>query len=439
MPKPLPAAGAGSRSKSPGAAPDPRSAAFDVLNIEKDHRTILCLDGGGMRGILTIQLLKKLEEVAGIPCYQLFDMVAGTSTGGIIAGLVTTGHTALQIETLYENLVTKVFDHRMLGHRFINPPAFTKEKYRDLLKEVVKDITLEEACRMNDLDLMITSKDMSAAEETFFSCFKQPDGSFFGTYKEVLLRSVMEATMSAPTYFYPLERFVDGGTTTYNNPSLAAFMEAVSYSIAPKEELASSQNIQPALNPNPKSPSSAEPGTVSLDYQLSKITIFSFGTGISRQFIKPTGTVNPHGIDLTFWLNWLMTEMGQDASAMQVDTFRSPMMKKLVDFRRFQISLDPTAIGKLPNIGSLDEKKYHTQWLHDIGEDLLGSIDMADTTKFDLMKVIGTQMAEYIMNVNVFKQDLLVGNRDALVTATGDVVRIRKQLSNPEWLGAFKA
>jgi len=114
-------------------------------------------------------------------------------------------------------------------------------------------------------------------------------------------------------------------------------------------------------------------------------------------------------------------------------------MKKLVDFRRFQISLDPTAIGKLPNIGTLDEKKYHTQWLHDIGEALLGSIDMADTTKFDLMKIIGTQMAEYIMQVNEFKQDLLVGKRDALVTATGDVVRIRKQLSNPEWLGAFKA
>src|ERR1700760_3259204 len=141
-----------------------RKQAFENLNIDPSHRVILSLDGGGMRGILTIQLLKKLEEVAGIPCYQLFDMVAGTSTGGIIAGLITTGHTALQIETLYENLVTKVFDHRTLGNRFINPPAFTKEKYRDLLKEVVKDITLDEACRMNDLDLMITSKDMSAAE-----------------------------------------------------------------------------------------------------------------------------------------------------------------------------------------------------------------------------------------------------------------------------------
>jgi Patatin len=51
-----------------------------------------------MRGILTIQLLKKLEEVAGIPCFDLFDMVAGTSTGGIIAGLIVKGLTATEIE-----------------------------------------------------------------------------------------------------------------------------------------------------------------------------------------------------------------------------------------------------------------------------------------------------------------------------------------------------
>src|SRR4051812_5519772 len=107
---------------------DKRRQAFKALKIEDNRRVILCLDGGGMRGILTIQLLKKLEEIAGIPCYELFDMVAGTSTGGIIAGLITTGHNAIQIEKMYEDLVTQVFDKRLLGNRFINPPAFSKEK-----------------------------------------------------------------------------------------------------------------------------------------------------------------------------------------------------------------------------------------------------------------------------------------------------------------------
>lgn len=351
---------------------DLRRQAFKALKIEENRRVILCLDGGGMRGILTIQLLKKLEEIAGIPCYELFDMVAGTSTGGIIAGLITTGHNAIQIEKMYEELVTQVFDKRLLGNRFINPPAFSKEKYRSLLKEITKDATLTQACAAQDIDLMITSRDMSAGEETFFSCFKQPDGTYYGTYKDVLLRAVMEATMSAPTYFFPLERFVDGGTTTYNNPSLAAYMEAVSYS-------------------RPQG-STGQP-----DYPLDKITLFSFGTGISREFLKPDEPTKPHGIDIAFWLNWLMTANGQDASAMQIDIFRSPMISKVINFRRFQISLDPKTIQRLPNTDTLDKHKYRSPWLHDLTEDILGNIDMADVTKFDLMKVIGEQMAAYIV------------------------------------------
>ena len=391
-----------------------RLQAFKKLNIDAEHRAILSLDGGGMRGILTIQLLKKLEETAGIPCHQLFDMVAGTSTGGIIAGLIATGHTAAEIETLYIDLVTQVFDKKFLGNRFINPPAFSKEKYRENLKKVIKDATLQDACSVSDIDLMITSQDMSADEETFFSCFKQSDGTFYGTYKDVLLRATMEATMSAPTYFYPLERFVDGGSTTYNNPSLAAFMEAVSYSSPRKSEAVSAYNI-------------------------SKITLFSFGTGISRQFIKPTDTTNPHGVDIAFWLNWIMTKTGQDASSMQIDTFRSPMIQATVDFRRFQISLDPTSIQKIPNTDTLDAHKYNTKWLHEIGEDVLGNIDMADVTKFDLMKVIGTQMAEFIMLDNCFKSDLQENGRDTLVIAFGDIVRIKNQLSSAAWIDGFKA
>ncbi len=393
-----------------------RKQAFDNLKIDYNRRLILCLDGGGMRGILTIQLLKKLEEIAGIPCYELFDMISGTSTGGIISGLITMGHTAKDIETMYINLVTQVFDKRFLGNRFVNPPAFSKQKYRELVKSITDDITLAKACELHDLDLMITAQDISASEETFFSCFKQDDGTYYGTYKDVLLRSVMEATMSAPTYFYPLERFLDGGTTTYNNPSLAAFMEAVSYSRADK---------------NPRLSS----------YQIAQITLYSFGTGISRQFIKPTETINPHGLDLKFWLNWLMTQTGQDASAMQVNAFRSPMICDTIHFRRYQISLDPTAISKIPNTDALDEKKYHSKWLHDLNEDVLGDIDMADITKFDLMKVIGEQMAEYIVQSgNLFQKDLIDSRlNDLLVTASGDIIRIQKQLSDPAWLESYKA
>ncbi|MGE5108185.1 MAG: patatin-like phospholipase family protein [Sphingobacteriales bacterium] len=397
-----------------------RKDAFNALKIDPKDRVILALDGGGMRGILTIQLLKKLEEVAGIPCYELFDMVAGTSTGGIIAGLIVKGLTAQQIEEKYKDLIDKVFQHRPLGNRFINPPQFSKKIYRELLKDIIgATTTLEEACMVHDLDLMITSRDMSAAEETFFTCFKQKDGkNYHGTYKKVLLRAVMESTMSAPTYFYPLERFVDGGVTTHNNPSLGAFIEAVTYSTPKKDD------------------GSRDPS----EYKTPNVTVYSFGTGATQRFIKPEKTLDPEGSDIKFWLDWLINETSEDASNVQENTFRSLMIQDSVVYKRFQISLDPTALKKLNNSGELDIEIYKTKWLWDLDEHHLGNIDMADMTHFKLMKIIGEQMADYIMkHGGAFTRDLAIDGKDELVTFSGDVERIKKQMSDPGWLDGFQA
>ncbi|MGN6248521.1 MAG: patatin-like phospholipase family protein [Ginsengibacter sp.] len=386
-----------------------RREAFERLKIPITSRAILCLDGGGIRGILTIQLLKKLEEVAGMPCYQLFDMVAGTSTGAIIAGLITSGHSAAGIEDLYEKLVTKVFEKRFLKGRFFNLPAYTKNNYRTILKGIIGDVTLEEACARHNLDLMITASDISAGEETFFSCFKQEDGSYYGTYKTVLLRAAMEATMSAPTYFYPMERFLDGGTTTYNNPSLAAFIEATSYS-----------------TPKGRTPS----------YSFSEISLFSFGTGMSRQFKNHKEIIRPKGLAITFWLHWIMNQTGQDASMMQVNTFRSPVFKKILDMRRFEISLDHLSLKQLEDTDTLDTRKYGTASLHQLSTTMLNNVDLADTRKFDLMKIIGQQMAKYIVSTgNNFQTDLVneYGD-DALVSYFGDVECIKRQMSDAAWL-----
>jgi len=399
--------------------PKERKEAFKKLNIDPSDRIILSLDGGGMRGILTIQLLKKLEEVAGIPCYDLADMVAGTSTGGIIAGLVVRGFTAAEIEVKYDALIKEVFHKRPIGNRFINPPQFSKKRYRELLKDIIgSELTLEQACAIKDLDLMITSRDMSAAEETFFTAFKQADGSYHGTYKEVLLRAVMESTMSAPTYFYPLERFVDGGVTTHNNPSLGAFIEATSYS-TPKED----GKRKPAA------------------YKLPNVTVYSFGTGATQRFIKPTRTLNPKGNDIKFWLDWLINETSEDASSVQENTFRSLMINNSVRYKRYQISLDPTALKKLPNTDELDVKIYGSKWLWDLDEKSLAKIDMANLTHYPLMKIIGRQMGQYIMeSKNAFKEDLVnVNDNDQLVTFSGDVTRIRTQMSSSEWLDKFPA
>lgn len=386
-----------------------RAAARAALNVTADNKMILSLDGGGIRGIMTLQLLKKLEEIAGIPCYQLFDMVAGTSTGGIIAGLIASGKTAAEIEQLYIKLVTKVFKKKSWkANRTLNPPLYDKVNYRNALRDLVANATLQQTCTISNTDLLITSKDVAAGEETFFTCF-QHNGEFFGTYKDVLLRAVMEATMSAPTYFTPLERFVDGGTTTYNNPSLSAIMEATHY--GPKGK-----------------------------YDLEKLTVFSFGTGTTISFIKPEEVMDPKGIDAFFWLDVVMTESSQDASDMQINFMRTGIIPTL-DYRRFQLSLDATTMQKLPNKKIEHIDHVEANWLRELTDEELKGIDLDDVSKFSLMQTIGEAMVEFVMNEgDAFKRDLCdARKRDMLVTAFGDVDRIKAQMSDPNWLDNFES
>jgi patatin-like phospholipase/acyl hydrolase len=189
---------------------DSQKKAYANLNIKTGNRIIISLDGGGIRGILTLQLLKKVEEIAGLKLFEFCDFFAGTSTGGIIAGLLASGYSAFDIEKLYIQLVSKVFLKRnLLANRFLNPPAYDKKNYRNALKDELGNLTLKDVCEKHGVDLLITSKDITDNEEAFFTCFNT-DAGIKGTYQDALLRTVMEATMSAPTYFNPLERFIDG-------------------------------------------------------------------------------------------------------------------------------------------------------------------------------------------------------------------------------------
>ena len=386
------------------ASPQLIKDAKAALKINPDNKTILCIDGGGMRGILTVQLLKQIESITNIPCYELFDMVAGTSTGGIMAGLIASGKTAAQIETLYVQLVTNVFKKRgAFAGRIINPPRYDKVNYRSDLASVIGDKTLAQVCAAADIDLMITAKDVTGNEETFFTCFNTPAGQQ-GTYKDALLNFVMEATMSAPTYFLPFERFVDGGTTAFNNPSLAAVMEAVCYGGKGK-------------------------------YEPGKLTIFSLGTGMTVKSVPAPAAASPNIPAVSFWLNYVMDESSQDASTAQVDVFRSGLIKD-VDYRRYQISFDTAAIRKIPDAPLPNMNTINASSLHTLTDKELQGIAMDDVTKFDLVKLIGQSMAQYIMQANKFTRDLTdtPTGRDELVTAFGDVSAILANMNNRNWI-----
>ena len=90
-------------------------------------KTILSIDGGGVRGIVPLVCLAALEEREGRACREVFDMVAGTSTSAVIAAGISLGITAQELLDMYRQLAREAFQRiplwkiiRNLG----NPPLF---------------------------------------------------------------------------------------------------------------------------------------------------------------------------------------------------------------------------------------------------------------------------------------------------------------------------
>ncbi len=212
---------------------------------------ILSIDGGGIRGIIPgcvlVTLEEKLQKKAGDPKVRIadyFDMVAGTSTGGILSCILLCpgSHlnptrprfTAKEAVALYLEKGDSIFSVPTL-HRIRSLGGLADEKYpadglEKSLREYFTDLRLSELLRPT----VITAYDIKR-RNTFF--FKQHLARVEGSSnpgRDFLVRDVARATSAAPTYFevpqieslhgvpYPL---VDGGIFA-NNPSLCAYAEA---------------------------------------------------------------------------------------------------------------------------------------------------------------------------------------------------------------------
>ncbi|XP_077490325.1 85/88 kDa calcium-independent phospholipase A2-like isoform X2 [Amblyomma americanum] len=196
---------------------------------------VLCLDGGGIRGLIIIQMLVALEAVIGQPILDCFDWAAGTSTGGVLALLLARGKTPRQCLQLYFSLKDKVFT----GTRPHDADSLEKFLQRELGEDTL----------MTDIKhpkLMITGvlADRHPAALHLFRNYDSPkkilgvaeDESEFPSCTpphEQLVWRAARASGAAPTYFRPFGRFLDGGLIS-NNPTLDAMTEICEYNEALK-------------------------------------------------------------------------------------------------------------------------------------------------------------------------------------------------------------
>lgn len=200
---------------------------------------ILSIDGGGIRGIVPALFLTEIEKRSGQPISQLFDLIAGTSTGGILAlGMTvpnddgTPRYAASEGVGFYADAGPLIFE-RSLWRVITTLASLSDEIYPSGPIEAALDKYFGDAMLSETLtDVLITSYDIERRIPWFFRsarAHQQPDYNF-------PMKVVARATAAAPTYFetvrvdsadgetyYPL---VDGGVFA-NNPTMCAYIDAV--------------------------------------------------------------------------------------------------------------------------------------------------------------------------------------------------------------------
>lgn len=189
---------------------------------DRDFR-ILSLDGGGIKGIFTAAFLARLEReyLNGDSIGKYFDLIAGTSTGGLIALCLGAGKSAQEALDLYLQNGPAIFEPvswRILKAGFDTAPL------HDAVRAVLGDRVLGEA----SVRLCIPAVNARKAEPCMFKTPHHPDYQFDAGERMI---DVALATTAAPTFFQPYETsdyvLLDGGLIA-NNPVMVALVDALS-------------------------------------------------------------------------------------------------------------------------------------------------------------------------------------------------------------------
>jgi patatin-like phospholipase/acyl hydrolase len=188
-------------------------------------KKILSIDGGGIRGICPAHFLAALEAKIG-PCYKNFDLIAGTSTGGILAvGLTKPGadrtkaaYSAADLVGLYQQKGHEIFSHSV-AYELENGFGATGPKYPATgIEAVLSQYFGDTELGASLTNTFLTSYDMQAPGPRFFKSWQD---------KTVRMADAARATSAAPVYFpsHPLngELLIDGGVVA-NNPSMCAWV-----------------------------------------------------------------------------------------------------------------------------------------------------------------------------------------------------------------------
>lgn len=190
---------------------------------------ILSIDGGGIRGIIPATILVELERLTNKRIAESFDIIAGTSTGGILGSVLCSNrkYTAKDALDMYVKQGSDIFS-RNLCEKIFSFTTLSEAKYSySGLDSVLKTKFGKETIDQVQTKLLVTSFDIANMEPYFFKSWKQDCVG-------LPLKMICRATSAAPTYFEPLHSFIQGKERTLidggifiNNPAMSAYTEAL--------------------------------------------------------------------------------------------------------------------------------------------------------------------------------------------------------------------
>ena len=200
---------------------------------------VLCIDGGGIRGLIPALVLAEIEQRTGRRMAEMVDLVAGTSTGGILAcALARKGpdgrplFSAEELAGIYVDKGPEIF-HRGLLKRIFSVGGWVVERYEDdglnrALAQYLGDSWLSEALT----DVLVTAYDIQGRFAFFFRSARARNDPAY----DFTLAQAARATSAAPSYFEPVEVTDRAGARTYPlidggvyavNPSMCAYADVV--------------------------------------------------------------------------------------------------------------------------------------------------------------------------------------------------------------------
>ncbi len=273
----------------------------------------LAVDGGGIKGVVASRAIAVLEEYLQTPAYQVFSLLAGTSTGAIITAGIATGLFGEELHSLYCQMGPEIFKPTWRS------ALWPLTRYRYPLDPLRKALEAQLGTKtMGDfwsddhpVDLVITAFDLVENKTLFIKPFKET-----GPEEPWPVVKAVLASSAVPSYFPPVEnRYVDGGVGSYHNPCYVAAYEA----------------------------------EFVLGWDPVETTLISLGTG------REPHNLSPDQIKAFWPWHWIgpvlgaFQESADDQQVHLVETFFPEL-----DFRRFQVELDgPYPLDNPENIPAL--------------------------------------------------------------------------------------